>query len=340
MDNSTKTRNTKTITLNELGSISESNSMKTSRNADYIANKPKLILQAYNLYNHYVGTILEKIDNHTYIYFKFANGEKPFHDYCVYDKWCSPYYTGHMLPVYYLSSNVFSNLMVESEDFEIFNNAYGTPSIVLGKYPNGVPIVMPILNWENLPKNINPFSKDTNPDPFLELGLPPQLFHELKLTNNNSFCFSPKTDTESTSREEFMNMVKNNSLFSTPIEYSIRQYKPSPNERIIKLAKVNETYNSYKVRQSETQKLLALISELSKADEQLAKSIKDNNFRTSSRLAELEIIKKAYERKEKERAEKELSDEFHYYHFGMGSARDKVLDLSEEASIHHSWERR
>lgn len=307
----------------------------------FIDNKPKLILQSYGLYDNFVGSIIEQWPV-TYTgphprSVDFSHGElynRPnqcFSEY--YDE-----YTGHILPVINICFSDFTKLIRESEQFEVFSNAYGIPSMMFGTYSNGKPIIMPILNWNNLPKDINPFQKeDEILTSTVQLGMPPQIYHKIIKEGNGSCSFSPDTliDEKVDIYKLLEDIFNNSKFFDKPIEYTPRQYPLTASELLIKASKVDQNYQAYKLREEHDKKIMKLIEELSNVDKSLAEKINNYSFAQSLHFKEHEAQERFERQKASERAEIESRDEFYKKHFGINSYNGP-LDLSEEGSITHT----
>lgn len=310
--------------------------------SNFIDNKPKMILQSYGLYDNFVGSIIEEWPI-LYIgaepkSINFSHGE-------LFDNHNSPFtncygqFAGHILPAIDMNTTDFARLIEASDQFEIFSNEYGIPSIMFGTYSNGKPIIMPILNWNNLPKNINPFQEN---DGIFELGvkigLPPQMYHDIIKDGNNSCYFSPNTaiNEKADIRQLLKNLFDNSEFFDKPIEYTPRRHPLTDSERLIKAAKVNSNYKAYKMREKQDEKYMKLIEELSNTDKSLADQIKQHNFRLSLHLKELAAQREAEHSRAMKRVKEELSNEFYEAHFGLRSGGNGPLDLSEEAAIIHT----
>lgn len=310
--------------------------------SNFIDNKPKMILQSYGLYDNFVGSIIEEWP---IIYcgvntksINFSHGElKNSHNKSFTD--CYGQFAGHILPTIEMNTTAFARLIDESDQFEIFSNEYGIPSIMFGTYSNGKPIIMPILNWNNLPKNINPFQEN---DEIFELGvkigLPPQMYHDIIQDGNNSCYFSPNTaiNEKTDIRQLLKKLFDNSEFFNKPIEYTPRRHPLTDSERLIKAAKVNSNYKAYKMREKQDEKYMKLFEELSNTDKSLADQIKQHNFRLSLHFKELEAQREAEHSRAMKRVEEELTKEFFENHFGLGNHSDIPLDLTEEGAIVHT----
>ncbi len=195
----------------------------------------------------------------------------------------------HSLPVMNISVEEFVKLYNTYEDFEIINNSFGIPSIIFGRNTKNKPIVMPIINWDNLPESINPYGEpvyeDKELDSFVEIALPPQMLHKIEVKEikgeNGSrkvLYFTPETapsfkyETQEVVQQQMDEFFKSCKFFDIPIACTLRRYEMSDAEKLIRMTKVDQAYKMF-IQQENL--LIPFMTKTQKDTAQLATALKN-----------------------------------------------------------------
>ena len=282
--------------------------LSTSRCGEYYSfrcadknNKIKKILQSYGLWGGIDAKVLEFIPTRyggCDVYemkvssSKFVNNE--FH--AIYDSEREVHY----LPTINISVEEFVKLYNEYEDFEIINNSYGIPSIIFGRTANNNPIVMPIINWDNLPGSINPYGEPRKEefDSFVEIALPPQMLHKIEVKevkgengSRNVLYFAPETalsfsyDTRQEAiQKQIDEFFKGCKFFDIPIACTPRRYKLSDAEKLIRMTKVDQAYKMFVQQENLIMPLIFKNQDLTK---KLATALQNEKEEKTKQLREI-----------------------------------------------------